>query len=392
MGKLDERLTTALDGIRRSGGWRELRPCRPEGGGAIQRDGRRLVDFSSNDYLGLSRHPEVIGRAAQWAEEWGAGARASRLVTGTLEIHAAVEAKLAALKGTEAALIFNSGYQANAAILPALLDHGMLGAEPLVFADRLIHASLHAGLAQVRQIRFHHNDLDHLEHLLHANANKVGARFIVTESVFSMDGDRPDLKRLVDLADRHSAVIYLDEAHATGVLGPKGMGLSGRFADRIEVSMGTFSKGMGSFGAYVAGSQALCDWLVNRCSGFIFATALPPAVLGAIDAALDLVPEMETERFLLRSHADRARAALQAVGLRTLASDTQIVPAIIGPAEQALEAARYLEEQGVLGIAIRPPTVPQGTSRIRFAMCAAHGEAEMDLLLDAIPGLARFRR
>lgn len=392
MGKLDERLTTALDGIRRSGGWRELRPCRPEGGGAVQREGRRLVDFSSNDYLGLSRHPEVIGRAVRWAEEWGAGARASRLVTGTLEIHAAVEAKLAALKGTEAALIFNSGYQANAAILPALLDRTMLGAEPLVFADRLIHASLHAGLAQARQIRFHHNDLDHLEHLLHVNANKVGARFIVTESVFSMDGDRPDLKRLVDLADRHGAMIYLDEAHATGVLGPKGMGLSGRFADRIEVSMGTFSKGMGSFGAYVAGSRELCDWLVNRCSGFIYATALPPAVLGAIDAALDLVPEMETERFLLRSHADRARAALQAAGLRTLASDTQIVPAVIGPAEQALEAARYLEEQGVLGIAIRPPTVPQGTSRIRFAMSAAHGETEMQALVDAIPGLARFRR
>ncbi|MEO5335966.1 MAG: 8-amino-7-oxononanoate synthase [Magnetospirillum sp. WYHS-4] len=391
MGQLDDRLEQALAGIRRAGAWRELRPCRPQPGGIVVRGDRRLVDFSSNDYLGLARHPEVIGRAARWAEEWGAGARASRLVTGTLEIHAAVEAKLARLKGTQAALIFNSGYQANAAILPALLDRDMLGAEPLVFADRLIHASLHAGLAQVRQIRFHHNDMDHLESLLRANAGKPGVRFIVTESVFSMDGDRPDLRALVGLAEHHGAVLYLDEAHATGVLGPKGMGLSGLYPGRVEIAMGTFSKGMGSFGAYVAGSRKLCDWLVNRSAGFIYATALPPAVLGAIDAALDLVPDLEAERFLLRSHAERARQALGAAGLDTLASDSQIVPAVIGSPEKALEASRYLEDRGVLGIAIRPPTVPQGTSRIRLAMSAAHGEAELGLLLDAVPGLAGFR-
>ncbi len=361
-------------------------------GGVIERGGRRLVDASSNDYLGLARHSEVIARSRAWTEDWGAGARASRLVTGSFELHSRIEEKLARLKGTEAALIFSSGYQTNSAVLPALFDRDLLGEPAVVFADRLIHASLHRGCAAagVRQIRFRHNDLDHLEHLMKAREAKPGALFIITESVFSMDGDRSNLGGLCDLAERYGAVLYVDEAHATGVLGPKGMGLSGEHPGRVDVVMGTFSKALGGFGAYVACSQVLKDYLVNRCGGFIYSTALPPAVLGAMDAALDLVPGMEAERQRLHANAGRLRTALTEAGLSSGASSTQIVPAFIGGASDALEAACRLEEDGVLGIAIRPPTVPRGTSRIRFALSAEHGDEAMERILSAVAGLTRF--
>lgn len=392
MDRLNERLTGYLDGLQTEGRLREIRTCRPLGGGMIERDGRELVDASSNDYLGLARHPELIARSRDWTDAWGAGARASRLVTGTLDLHERVEAKLAGLKGTEAALIFNSGYQANSAVLPALFDRMLLGGAPMVFTDRLIHASLHRGcaVAGVRQIRFRHNDLDHLEDLLKARAGKSGTRFIVTESVYSMDGDRVDLEGLCGLAERYGAALYVDEAHATGVLGPKGMGLTGEQPGRVEVIMGTFSKALGGFGAYVAGSRALRDYLVNRCGGLIYSTALPPGVLGAMDAALDLVPEMGTERRRLHDNAEQLRVALADAGLSIGQSSTQIVPAIIGGEAATLDASRALEEAGVLGIAIRPPTVPKGTSRIRFALSADHGKTAMTRILDAAAGLSRF--
>ncbi|MEI6557145.1 MAG: aminotransferase class I/II-fold pyridoxal phosphate-dependent enzyme [Rhodospirillaceae bacterium] len=364
---------------------RTLRPLEPGAPGRLIRDGRSLLNVSSNDYLGLSRHPALIARARQWLERWGAGATASRLVSGSLEACHRLESRLARFKGTEAALILASGWQANASVLPALFDAGMLGAEPLVFTDRLIHASLHQGCqaASVRQIRFRHNDPGHLESLLIAHANRPGRRFIVTESVFSMDGDRADLAALAGLAERHDAFLYVDEAHATGVLGPGGAGLSATVAGRIDLVMGTFGKALGGFGAYVAGSRVLCELLVNRCSGFVYATALPPAVLGAIDAALDLVPAMEAERSHLETQANRLRAALQGAGIATGTSSTQIVPALIGDEGAALEASHALLAAGILGIAIRPPTVPAGSARIRFALSAVHSAADIDTLIAA---------
>ena len=312
------------------------------------------------------------------------GSGASRLVRGTFEAHAAVEAKLAALKGTEAALLFASGWQANAAVLPALFAAG--DAPAMVFADRLVHASLHHGCqaAGIRQIRFRHNDLGHLERLLAEHEGEPGRRFILTESVFSMDGDQVDLDALTALAGRWNAFLYLDEAHATGVLGPKGMGLSGAAPGRVDLAMGTFSKAMGSFGAYVAGSRALIDHLINACSGFIFTTAPPPSVLGAIDAALDLVPGLDAERAHLQRLAARLRAGLREAGIDTLASTTQIVPAVVGEEASALEAARRLEADGLLAVAIRPPTVPRGSSRLRLALSAAHSEADIDRLATSI--------
>lgn len=386
MSRFDALFQGRLADLDRRHARRTLRPVRPDGGGRLIRDGRPLLNFSSNDYLGLSRHPLLISRAAEWTRRWGAGSTASRLVCGTLEPHAAVEAKLARLKGTEAALLLNSGWQANAAVLPALFDRDTLGGEPLVFTDRLNHASLHHGCAAagVRQIRFRHNDLDHLDALLTREAETPGRRFIVTESVFSMDGDRADVETLADIADRHDAFLFLDEAHATGVLGPNGMGLAGLAKGRVDLAMGTFSKALGGFGAYVAGSRALCDYLVNRCGGLIYATALPPGVIGAMDAALDLVPRMEVERARLQANAERVRAAFRALGIDSAASSTQIVPAMVGAEADALALSQRLEDHGALGIAIRPPTVPAGTSRIRFALSAAHSDSDIDTLIDTV--------
>ena len=200
-----------------------------------------------------------------------------------------------------------------------------------------------------------------------------------------MDGDRTDVARLAALADRYNAFVYLDEAHATGVLGPRGMGLAGLAPGRIDLAMGTFSKALGGFGAYVAGSRALCDYLVNACSGFIYTTALPPAVLGAMDAALDLVPTLDAERARLAASGDRLRAALREQGLDTADSSTQIVPAMVGEAARAMALAANLEQRGLLAVAIRPPTVPAGTSRLRIALSAAHRDADIDRL---IAGLA----
>lgn len=338
-----------------------------------------LVDVASNDYLGLARHPLLIERACEWAARHGAGSRASRLVSGTSDDLLALEEKLARFKGAEAALIFVSGFQLNGSVLPALLE---LGEKPLVFTDRLNHASLHAGLCGVKQIRFRHNDLAHLETLLEQHPGNT--RWIVTESVFSMEGDRADVGALSALAARHGAYLYLDEAHATGVLGPQGAGLS---QGRATVTMGTLGKALGGAGAYVAGSRALIDWLVNRCAGFIYSTAPAPAALGALDAALELVPTMQAERARLSQMAETLRQALQARGFDTLASTTQIVPAVFGEAQRALGAAKKLRQAGILAVAIRPPTVPAGTARLRFSLSAALTDGQFGQLLDAVATL-----
>ncbi|ACI49942.1 8-amino-7-oxononanoate synthase [Gluconacetobacter diazotrophicus PA1 5] len=392
MTRFDPFFQTALDDLDRRHLKRVLSPVDRDGPVIVRRDGASLLDFSSNDYLGLSHHPALRARAIDWTERFGIGSGASRLVTGTSEQYRQVEARLARFKGTEAALLLASGWQANAAVLPALLriSAAQTGEPALVFTDRLNHASLHHGCqaAGVRQIRFAHNDLGHLEHLLAQRQAQRGLRFIVTESVFSMDGDRADVAGLRTLADRYGAFLYLDEAHATGVLGPQGRGLSAE-AGGVDLAMGTFSKALGGFGAYVAGSRAVCDWLVSTCSGFIYTTALPPGVLGAIDAALDLVPTLDAERAHLAGLADRMRAGAGALGWSTGPSSTQIVPVIVGAADRALTLARALAARGMLGTAIRPPTVPAGSARIRVALSAAHDETMVDRLLSALEDAAR---
>jgi 8-amino-7-oxononanoate synthase len=390
--KQDRPWAKALEEWEAAGRLRSLRRTAREAGGRIRRGGGpALLDFSSNDSLGLSRHPALIERAQAWAAAYGVGAGASRLVTGNLEQMEGIEEKIAAAKGTEAALLFPSGWQANASVLPALFDGKVHGAEPLVFADRLNHASLHHGCAAagVRQIRYRHLDLGHLEALVRKHAASPAPKFIVSETVFSMDGDQADVAGLVEIAERHGAVLYLDEAHATGVLGPRGFGLAAAFAGRVDLVMGTCSKALGSQGAYVACSAELRAYLLNRSSGFVYSTALAPPLLGAIDAALDLLPTLDEARARLHRHASTLRGSLAAMDLDTGGSSTHIVPVLLGSEERALEVARALEDRGFLGIAIRPPTVPAGTSRIRLSLSAAHGEEDVAALIGALGEVTR---
>ncbi|WP_119155038.1 aminotransferase class I/II-fold pyridoxal phosphate-dependent enzyme [Caldimonas tepidiphila] len=366
---------------------RRLRPSRPRG---------LVADFSHNDYLGLARSPALVEAAARAAAEHGVGATGSRLLSGNLEIHEALERSIAQAKGTEAALVFATGYQANAAVLAALLDAKVLGGEPRVYTDRLIHASLHHGLqlAGVRQQRFRHNDLAHLAELLERDAALPGARFIVSETVFGMDGDLLDIDALVALADRHRAFLYLDEAHATGVLGPRGHGLAAgrmRAADGRSrgVAMGTFSKGIGAAGAYVACSLAVRDYLLSRCGGFVYSTAPSPAVVGAVQAAWELLPGLDAERAALQAAAADLRERVRALGYDTGTSQTHIVPLVVGDEARALALQAFLQQRGLLASAVRPPTVPPGTARVRIALAASHTAAQVDALVAALAEWAR---
>ena len=340
------------------------------------------VNFAGNDYLALRFHPALINRAEAWAEEHGVGSGASRLVTGNLDLFARIEAKVAALKQMQAALVMASGFQANASVLQALFDRSVLGAEPLVFSDRLNHASIHFGCAAsgARETRYRHRDAAHLASLLGQYQGDYRPKFILTESVFSMDGDVAPLVEIGRLAREHDAMLIVDDAHATGILGEGGRGLSGA----ADVVIGTFSKALGGFGAYVACSDTLRDYLINRCTGLIYSTALPPPVLGAVDAALDLVPSLDAERVQVASLAERFRVGAGALDFNTGASTTQIVPLIAGSNHAALSLSKRLRDAGYFVTAIRPPTVPAGTARLRLAFTAAHTAGDIDGLLNAL--------
>jgi len=339
-------------------------------------------DFSSNDYLGLKRHPSLIETAIDWTRRFGVGSGASRLAGGTKEEYLRVETKLAQFKRQEAALIFNSGFQLNATIIPALVELY----DPAIFADRLIHRSLHDGIAlsQKKQNRFRHNDLNHLKDLLKKEA--APHKLIVTESIFSMDGDAAPLKELLVLAHQYGATLYIDEAHATGLFGEEGRGLATGL-DGDVIVMGTLGKALGAFGAYIAGPKLLIDYFINRASGFIYSTALPPSCYGVLDRALDLVPVMDKERLLVQDCAARLRNELRDKGIATGNSISQIVPGILGEEENLMAAQAHFAENKIFVPAIRPPTVPTGSARLRFSLNASHTDQMIEHLFDIIRGL-----
>ena len=382
MAASESRYRDFLDARAREGLRRSLLTVAARNARIVGAEGRSYINFASNDYLGLRFNQALISRSIEWAETYGVGAGASRLVTGNLDLFAPIEAKLATLKGKPASLVMASGFQTNAAVLQALFDRSVLGAEPLVFADRLNHASMHFGCqaAGVRQLRYCHCDAAHLSELLSQYQGDDRPRFILTESVFSMDGDVAPLADIVRLAREHDACLIVDDAHATGILGRGGSGLSGD----ADIVIGTFSKALGGFGGYVASTETMRDYLINRCGGVIYSTALPPPVLGAIEASLDLVPGMDGERAYVARLAERFRAGASAIGLDTGASTTQIVRVILGSAEAAIAMAERLKRAGLWASAIRPPTVPIGTARLRLAFTAAHEDPDIDRLLDVL--------
>lgn len=377
-----------LEALEARGLRRSLETLAPLQGPVVEVGGRRLVNLCSNDYLGLAADPRLRRAAADAAQQEGAGAGASRLVAGDLPIHRALEARLAAWKGTEAALLFNSGYHANAGVPPVLV-----GRDDAVFSDVLNHASIVDGclLSRAELVRYRHGDVDELADLL--AGTRARRKLVVTDAVFSMDGDAAPLREIADLCDRHGAMLYVDEAHSAGVLGPTGAGLAEALgvADRVDVHMGTLGKALGAFGAYVAGARPLTDLLLSRARTFVFTTALPPAPCGAALAALEVVAAEPARRAHVLALTARARAGLTRLGFDVSRVVAPILPVVLGSEARALAASRALRDRGWFVRAIRPPTVPRGTSRLRVALSAAHDEAQVDgflaALAEVLPGL-----
>jgi glycine C-acetyltransferase len=382
---LEEELTAELDRLETAGLRRTLRALGSGSAAEVTIDGRPVVLLSSNNYLGLADHPAVVAAACEATRRWGCGTGASRLICGHLELHADVEARLATWKGTEAALLFPSGYQANVGTITTLVGRG-----DHVFSDALNHASIIDGcrLSRASVHIYPHRDMRALEALLTATP-EGGRRLIVTDSVFSMDGDRAPLDALVALARLYHTTLYLDEAHAAGVLGAHGAGLAEAegLGGPIDVHMGTLGKALGGAGAYVAGSRALVDLVANRARSFVYTTGLAPAAVAAAGAALRIVLAEPERRAALRRNVDRLRSGLAPLGLR-VEGDTHIVPVLLGDNALAMRFAAALLERGVLAHAIRPPTVPVGTARLRVTPMATHTDAHIDRAVAAFAEVA----
>jgi glycine C-acetyltransferase len=372
-----------LEALRAEGLYRSMRVIDGAMGSRVSLEGREVLLLCSNNYLGLADHP-ALKKAAVAATEFGVGSGASRLVSGTMALHEKLERRIAAFKGTERALVFNSGYAANTGIVSALVGRG-----DAIFSDRLNHASIVDGalLSRASLHRFPHRDLAALERLLQEKGGK-GRRLIVTDGVFSMDGDMAPLKEMAALARSYRALLMVDDAHGSGVLGETGRGSAEvcGVMDGVDVHMGTLGKGLGSFGAYAAASATICDYLVNKARSFIFSTSLPPAVLGASLAAVDLVdsPEGAQLREKLSANVALFKRLLAASGFDTMGSETQIVPIFVGPAEATMEFTRELLAEGVFVQGIRPPTVPAGTCRLRCTIMATHTTCDIEFAAEAI--------
>jgi 8-amino-7-oxononanoate synthase len=382
MRSLDEFATAKLAELERANLRRQLVDTTRLDGIWAVRNGRRLVSFSCNDYLNLSQHPAVKAAAIEALQQLGSGSGASRLVTGNHPLFGGLEARLARLKQTEAACVFGSGYLANIGIIPALT-----GARDLVLLDELSHACLWAGarLSRATVIPFRHCDLGHLQALLDQHRARHGRALIATDGVFSMDGDLAPIAGLAALAGRFDAWLMTDDAHGIGVVGD-GRGstfaasamANGIRAD-VPLQMGTLSKAIGAYGGYLCASACVIELIHNRARSFIYSTGLPPAVVAAAIAALDLI---EAEPAYAALPLAKARAFTRRVGLPE--AESPIVPLIVGDAEAALQASRLLEDEGFLVIAIRPPTVPAGTARLRFAFTAQHPDDEIKRLADIV--------
>ena len=379
-----------LDEIRRSGLYRRLRCVSGPQGPRVLLDGRPVLLLCSNNYLGLADHPRVREAAAEAAMRYGAGSGASRLISGNMTIHRRLEEQLADFKGAEACLLFGSGFLANAGVVSALAREG-----DVVFSDALNHASIIDGcrLSRAETFVYDHRDVDHLEWGLR-QAEGRGA-LIVTDGVFSMDGDVAPLPEIVELARRNDARVMVDEAHGTGCVGPGGRGLVASYGleDEVDVIVGTLGKALGSYGAYVMCEAPLAKYLINTARTLIFSTALSPPAVAAAMAALELLREQPRRVEKLQRNARVLRDALAEAGMPVEAGETPIVPLIVGDADAAVAASDRALERGVFAQAIRPPTVPPGTSRLRLAVMASHTKSELreaaGVLTAALPAAAR---
>jgi len=377
-----EEIKSIIDQRKSDNNYRSLAPVGSKRSCFITIEGKEYIDFSSNDYLGLSQHPEMIKASQKAAMGWGTGGGGSRLLSGDSTLFHELEEKVAEFKSKEAALVFNSGYQANIGIISSLF-----GGKDAVFADKLVHASLIDGirLSGAKLFRFRHNDAAHLEGLLQKNRKDFDNALIVTESVFSMDGDIAPLKELVELKDKNNSVLMVDEAHATGIFGKNGSGLVERegLAGSVELIMGTFSKALGSFGAYLACSRTVKEYLINTCRSFIYSTALPASVVAADIKSLELVKKEPERRKKLLELAEYFRNELGKAGF-TVKSSSQIVPVIVGDNSEAVRVSERMLSKGSRAMPVRYPTVPKGEARIRLSLNCLHEKEMLDRVVEVL--------
>ena len=375
-----------LEELRDRGLYRRLRLVSGPQGPRVLLDGRPVLLLCSNNYLGLADHPRVREAAAEAAMRWGAGAGASRLISGNMTPHRSLKKRLAKFKGYEAALLFGSGYLANTGAIAALARRG-----EVVFSDELNHASIVDGcrLSRAETFVYRHGDIEHLAWGLREAEGR--GSLIVTDGVFSMDGDVAPLADLVRLARRHDCRLMVDEAHATGALGAGGRGsvAAAGLSGEVNLVVGTLGKALGSYGAYVCASRELVEYLVNTARSFIFSTALPPPVVAAALAALELLEFQPHRVERLRSNAATLRAAFAAEGLGAGGAGTQIVPVEVGGAARTMELCERVLERGVFAQGVRPPTVPDGSSRLRFTVMATHREGELRQAAKLVGAAAR---
>lgn len=351
-------------------------------GPRITINGRSMLLMCSNDYLGLTQHPSLRAAASSAMEQYGFGSGASRLVSGTSVLHRELENALSQFKRTESTILFNSGYAANTGVIPALVQEG-----DAVFSDSLNHASIIDGcrLSKATVKIYQHKNMNQLEALLKKNI-KTKTKLIVTDGVFSMDGDIAPLPDIVTLADKYDALLMIDDAHATGVLGKTGRGTVEHFGleGRVPIQMGTLGKALGSFGAYVSGNRDVIDFLVNRSRSYIYSTSLPPAMCAASLASINIIESEPELRESLWYNRKRFTKGIESLRISIGNSETPILPLMTGGSEKALKAGARLFESGIFATAIRPPTVPEGTSRIRMTLMANHTHADIDTALGVL--------
>ena len=347
---------------------------------------RVLLNFSSNDYLGLSQNNIIKRDTIKIIKKYGIGSGSSRLVSGNFDFHEKIESDLAKKKKSEVAIIFSTGYLANYSILSTIFSSNIFKKNPIVFSDRLNHQCIYEGCKnkKINFFRFRHNDMNHLEYLLKKNKFKQNPKFILSESVFSMDGDFADLAGLVNLKKKYNSFLFLDEAHATGIYGDNGFGLSTKFSNDIDCVTGTFSKAFGSFGAYVSCSKNLKSFLINKCSSFIYSTSLPFSLLASIYSGIKIIPKLKNERKKLIKNSYFLRKILKKDNFDIGNSQTNIIPIIIGDSKKTILISKKLEKKGFYVVPIRPPSVPPNSSRLRISISSCHSQNNIKKLFNSL--------
>ena len=365
---------------------RNLKSIQRIGPTKIKYNNKVLLNFSSNDYLGLSQNNIIKKETIKIIKKYGIGSGSSRLVSGNFDFHEKIENELAKRKKSEASIIFSTGYLANYSILSSIFSSDIYKSSPIVFSDKLNHQCIYEGCKnkKINFIRFHHNNMNHLEYLLKKYKFKKNPKFILSESVFSMDGDFADIESLVNLKIKYNSFLFLDEAHATGIFGKNGFGLSLKFSNNIDCVTGTFSKAFGSFGAYVSCSKNLKSFLINKCPSFIYSTALPFSLLASIYSGIKIMPKLQNERKKLVENSFFLRSILKKENFNIGNSQTNIIPIIIGDQKKTMLISKKLEKKGFYVVPIRPPSVPINSSRLRISVSSAHSQNDIKKLFNSL--------